>query len=140
MQELLTFLSNHLPLTVAVIIVFVLAIGVEGLRARRNVFLIRPTRAVSLINRENAVVIDIRANEAYGKGHIIDAIPMTLQEIKTPSKKLEKFRTRPIIMVGEGSEPQKIAEQLLKQGYQAYSLSGGMRAWQEEQLPLVKDK
>lgn len=140
MQDFMTFLSHHPMLSLAVAVVFVLVTFVELTRARRNVFNVTPVRAVHLINRENAAVIDLRANEHYRKGHVIDAIPMTIQEIKETPKKLEKFRSRPIIMVDEtGNETQKIATLLLKQGYNAFSLAGGMRAWNEAQLPLVRE-
>lgn len=140
MQELTTFLSHHPLLSLAVIIVFILVAFIEFMRARRNVFNITPARAVQLMNRENAVVIDIRPNDIYRKGHIIDAVSLTVQEMQESPKKLEKFRIRPIIIVCHlGSESQKIAARLLKQGYNAYSLAGGMRAWNEGQMPVVKE-
>lgn len=140
MQDLTTFLSEHPILSLAVVVVFILVAVVELIRAKRNMFNIPPSRVIQLINRENAVVIDFRPNENYRKGHIIDALTMTTQEIAETPKKLEKFRTRPIVLVGNSAnESQKIAAGLLKQGYNAYSLAGGMRAWNEGQHPLVKE-
>jgi rhodanese-related sulfurtransferase len=140
MQDFITFLSHHPLLSAAVVIVFVLVTVVELIRVKRNTFNITPGRAVQLINRENAAVIDLRPTENYRKGHIIDAVSMTVQELKETPKKLEKLKNRPIILVGEaGSETQKIAALLLKQGYNAFSLAGGMRAWNEAELPLIKE-
>jgi len=52
---------------------------------------------------------------------------------------LEKFKSKPIIVVdNSGFESQKIASFLLKQGYTAYSLNGGMRAWATAQMPIIK--
>ncbi len=140
MQELTTFFSHHLLLSLAAAAIFVLIVIIETIRAKRNVFNVTPTQAIQLINRENAVVLDIRPKDAYRLGHIIDAISFTTQEITGTSKKLEKFKIRPIIIVATvGSESQKIAALLLKRGYNAYSLTGGMRAWNEGQLPLIKE-
>ena len=111
---------------------------IEFIRAKRNVFNISPAQVTQLINRENAIVVDIRQNEIYRKSHIIDAQSINPKDILQNHKKLEKFKGRPIIIVANATnESQKIAALLLKHGYNAYSLSGGMRAWGEAQMPLV---
>jgi rhodanese-related sulfurtransferase len=107
---------------------------------KRNNFRITATQAVQLINRQNAAIIDIRATDSFRKGHIIDAVSLTSKEIMDGSKKIEKFKNKPVIIVcNAGIESQKIAALLLKQGYNAFSLSGGIRAWSEAELPLVKE-
>lgn len=141
MQELTTFITHHTGLSLATIGVLVVLMLLEFMRAKRNAFNIGPAQVTQLINRHHAVVLDIRSNDAYRKGHIIDAQLIASQEIKQPSKKLEKFKNRPIIIISSANnESQKIAASLLKQGYNAYSLSGGMRAWLEAQMPLVRDE
>lgn len=139
MQELTTFINLHPTLAIAALIVLILIMCVEFLRAKRNTFSINATQLTQKINHENAVVIDVRPREIYLKGHIIDAHSMTPAEIRENTKKLEKFKAKPIIVVcATGVESQKIAALLLKRGYNAYSLSGGIRAWIEAQMPLVK--
>jgi rhodanese-related sulfurtransferase len=140
MQDLTTFIANHPFLSLATAVIFVLLMVVELIRARGKVFNITPAEATQKINHDNAVVIDIRPNDAYRQGHIISAYSMLPQEIKDNPKKLEKFRARTIILVCQtGNESQKIAALLLKQGYNAYSLASGMRAWSEAQMPVVKE-
>lgn len=140
MQEISTFITSHSLLSIATIIVLLLVMVIEFTRARRNVFNINPGQVTRLINHENALVIDIRQNEVYRKGHIIDANSMNPKDLHQNPKKLEKFKNRPIIVVSNATtESQKIAALLLKHGYNAYSLNGGMRAWSEAQMPLVKE-
>lgn len=140
MQDLVTFLSNHTVLTTAMVIVLVLLFIVEFLRARRATFTLSPTQATQKINHENAVVIDMRSNEAFRKGHIIDSYSMSADDMKKNPKKLEKFRAKPLILVCNlGTESQKMAPQLIKQGYNTYTINGGIRAWAEAQMPLVKE-
>lgn len=140
MQDLTSFIINHPLLNLAGGIVLILLIILEFIRSRRNAFNISPTQVTQLINRENAVVIDIRPQDAFRDGHVIDALSISRQDILQNPKKLEKFRARPLIIVANASsESQKIAALLLKQGYNAYSLSGGIRAWNEAQMPLVKE-
>lgn len=140
MQEISTFISNHLALSIGALIVLLFIMGIELIRAKRGAIKISSARATQLINHDNAVVIDIRPTEAYRKGHIIDAQSITASEIINNSKKLEKFKSRPIILVcAAGIESQKIATLLLKRDYNVYSLSGGIRGWMDAQMPLVKE-
>lgn len=139
MQDFTVFLSLHPYLTTAFIVVLVLVFLLEWIRARRNVFNLTSARVTHLLNRENAVVIDIRPQEVFKSGHILNSQSLKADEIKQNPKKLEKFRGNPIIIVAAGgNEAQKLAAFLLKNGYNAYSLAGGIPAWIEAQLPLVK--
>jgi rhodanese-related sulfurtransferase len=140
MQDLINFITQHMALSYAFAAALVLLMIVEYLRLKRNNFLIATTDVIQLINRNNAVVLDIRPNEQYRKGHIIDAISLSSKDILSAPSKIEKYRAKPIIIVCQsGIESQKIAPQLLKQGYNAYSLSGGIRTWTEANMPLVKE-
>jgi rhodanese-related sulfurtransferase len=139
MQDLSLFISNHLALTYAFAFALILLMVVEFLRVRRMTYRIDVKDAIQLINRKNAVIIDIRAPDLYRTGHIIDAISMTPRDILENPKKVEKFKSKPMIVVCLGGvESQKVAAFLLKEGYNAFSLSGGIRAWSEAELPLVK--
>jgi rhodanese-related sulfurtransferase len=140
MQDLVQFLSNHSYLTTAVIAVFVLVTLVELLRAKRNTSQLRPSEAVQMINRQNAIVIDARSQDQYRKGHIIDAQWITNQELTASNKKLAKYKSKPLIVVcHSGTESQKIAARLMKEGYNACALAGGMRSWYDAQLPVIKE-
>ena len=135
MQDLFTFMTHHLALSYSLAIVLFLLAVVEFMRLKRNNFRINTTQAVHLINRQNAVIIDIRSNELFRKGHIIDAASVTAKEIMDGGKKIEKYKNKPVIIVcNSGMESQKIAASLLKRGYNAYSLSGGIRAWSDAEF------
>lgn len=139
MQDLTTFIANHMGLTYAFAIVVILLFIVEILRSRRNAFNIDVPQAVHLMNRENAVVIDIRPAEQFQKGHILDAMPLPASDMAKSAQKLEKFRKKPLIIVCQsGIQSQKIAALLIKQGYNTYSLAGGLRAWSEANMPITK--
>lgn len=139
MQEIIGFVNQHLALSGAFVVIFVLVTIIELLRGKRNTFNLSPSEAIQKINHDNAIVIDIRANEAYSKGHIINAESMTTSELMATNKKTTKLKGKTLIIVcGAGVESQKVAAKLLKQGYNAYSLAGGLRAWLAAQMPLVK--
>lgn len=140
MQDITTFISNHAILFFAACIVIIILLIVEALRAKRGGFNISPLKTTQLINHENAVVIDIRSADAFQSGHIIDALSMQASEVTKLNKKFEKLKAKPIIIVCNGGiESQKIATFLLKNGYNAYSLAGGMRSWLSAQMPIVKE-
>lgn len=141
MQEVLLFLSAHGVLVSALVVVIVLLVMVEIFKLKQRAHGVTPAQAVLLINRQHAAVIDIRNAEAYGRSHIIDAQSFPLDQFQTQIKKLEKYKNKPVLIVCDaGLEANKIAAKLLKQGYQAFALSGGLRAWMEADLPLAKGK
>ena len=128
-----------MALTYAFAIALILLLFIELLRAKRNNFKVNHKEAVQLINREHAAVIDIRPLDAYRGGHIIDSVSLPSSELLTSTKRIEKYRTKPLIIVCQaGIESQKIAATLAKQGYNVRTLTGGLRAWSEADLPLVK--
>lgn len=139
MQDLTNFIAAHMGLAYSfVAIVFLLCI-VEILRAKRKTVSIDIPQAVHLINRENAVVVDIRGNESFKNGHILDALSMASKDLLQSPQKLEKYKKKPLILVCQaGNESQKIAAFLSKHGYNVYSLSGGLRAWSDASMPVVK--
>lgn len=140
MQDLNIFIANHLLACAALVAIFVLLTVVEFLRAKSKTAELTPSLATYKINREHAVVVDIRSSDAYKQGHIIDARHATADSILKNLTSLEKFKTKPIIVVGANSiESQKVAAFLKKSGYNAFSLAGGMRAWTDAQLPIIKD-
>ena len=141
MQELNTFIANHLQLSVTVAILLILLAIIESLRAQRKRHGVNPQQAIFMMNHENSLVIDLRPTEAYRNGHIIEALSMSAKEIQDNPKKIEKFKNRPLIIACQGGvESEKIAAQLRKQGYNAFSLMGGMRAWNDAQMPIIKER
>lgn len=140
MQELTIFFNNHPLLCSATIVVLILVILFEWQRTKQNLFNISPAQVTQLINREQAIVIDIRKKEAYQLGHIVHSHLYQAEDILADAKKLDKFRTQPIIIIAEAKhDGQKVAAFLLKNGYNAFSLAGGISAWKEAQMPLVKE-
>ena len=139
MQEVTVFIQQHWLLSLALVLVFIAIVILELIKAQRQTWQINPGQLTQLINRENAVIIDTRPGDTFSKGHIVDAISSPIQDLKDPIKKMEKYRAKPIALVCEtGLGSQKVAALLKKAGYNVYSLKGGMRAWQDAGMPIVK--
>jgi rhodanese-related sulfurtransferase len=96
--------------------------------------------AVQLMNRRDAVVLDLRDTGEYAAGHISNARHFPQAQLAERIKELEKFKARPIIVsCASGSRAPAAAAELRKQGFtEAFALRGGVAAWQQAGLPLEK--
>ncbi|MBY4946154.1 rhodanese-like domain-containing protein [Cupriavidus respiraculi] len=101
---------------------------------------VNPAAATQLINRRGAVVVDIRDTAEYTKGHLPQARSAPLQELSARAAGLAKDKGAPIIVVCQTGQRSAKAHAALKEaGYgEVYSLEGGVTAWQQAGLPLVK--
>lgn len=139
MQDIFLFIQHHPVLSVAFVVVLLALMILEFIKLRRGTQEITPQQAIFLINHENAAVVDVRSLDVFITGHIVDAISLPLSELETKQKKLEKFKSKPIVIVcATGIESSTAAAMLIKHGFDARVLAGGLRRWKEADLPLIK--
>ena len=95
-------------------------------------------QATQLINREDALVVDVREPGEYDAGHVLGAKNHPLARLE--SGELGKRKNQPVIVYCDGgARAQKAAALLRKQGYEkVVNLSGGLGAWQQAGLPVEK--
>ena len=96
--------------------------------------------ATHLINREDAVVIDVREASEYAKGHILGARGVPLAELERRVTELAKFKSRPVILACEsGGRSSNAIGILRRNGFtNVHNLVGGVAAWQQAGLPVEK--
>ena len=143
MQQYIDFFSNHPILTAIWVVLFVMLIGSWLKSLFSPIKQVTPTELTMQVNRSNAVVVDIRAEADFNKGHITGAKHLPLADIeKQQVATLEKHKAEPIILVCQaGMSAQKAAASLLKQGFSTvFVLQGGMSSWTGASLPVVKAK
>ena len=99
---------------------------------------VNTAEATHLINREDALVVDVRDPGEYGAGHILGAKNVPLSRLDEGD--LAKRKERPVIVYCDGSErSSKAVAALKKQGFtRVVNLSGGLKAWQQAGLPIEK--
>jgi len=97
--------------------------------------------AVQLINRKDAVIVDVREPNEFKTGRIPHARNIPVDRMSERVKELEKLKTKPLLLVCQtGSRSAQACAGLLKDGFaQAVALSGGMAAWQQAGMPVEKD-
>ena len=138
MQNFILFVHDHILISSALVMVFGLLIAIEWIKQKRSTEQLTPAVATQRLNREDAVVVDIRSTDLFTQGHIINAI--SLPVVNSDSiKKLNAFKTQLLIIADStGAESSKAAEIILRAGFKITTLAGGMRAWKEAGMPIVK--
>lgn len=138
MEQLNQFILNHWQLCAAFFAILLMIYINEWFTQKRSAIALSPQMAVEKINHEDAVVIDIRDQEAFSNGHIIKAVRASASDFDQP--RMSKYKDKPIILVcPRGQQTPALANQLKSQGFsKAMVLTGGMAAWQTAGLPLVK--
>ena len=103
---------------------------------------LRPAELTALINRENALVVDLSAGADFDKGHIAGSRNVAPSQFDPESKLLSPAKALPVVMVcRNGQASADAAKRLKKAGFkQVYWLDGGIGAWQSADLPLVKGR
>jgi rhodanese-related sulfurtransferase len=136
---LLKFVTEHIFL-VALAVVSGTMLVWPAIRRGTGGSSISTLQATLLINQQNALVLDVRDAAEYENGHVLNARHVAAGELPERSAEIEKYKTKPVIVVCEsGNRSEKAAAALRKQGFgQVYSLSGGMAAWKQAGLPLEK--
>lgn len=99
-----------------------------------------PAETVQLINRRDAVVVDVRDAAEYKSGHITNARHIPEAEIESRMKELERVKAKPIIVsCARGNRSMSVANRLRGLGFaEVFSLRGGIAAWQQANMPLEK--
>ena len=138
MTQLFEFMGNH-PVLFGIFFAILGALlwTIFGTAASKK---ISPAAATRLINDEDAVVLDVRGEGEFNEGHIVNALHIPLTYLADRVDKLEKYRNRPIIPVCRTGQQASVAcRELRKSGFEkVHSVSGGILAWQEANLPLTK--
>lgn len=139
MPQLIEFVVNHWLLFLALGIISGLLVHnvLHGNRGSLDAF-----QATQLINREGAVVVDVRPTADFTQGHIINAINIPINGFKNQIGTLHKYRDQPVVVnCRSGSQSAIACSQLRKEGFQnVYNLRGGILAWQAANLPLTRKR
>ena len=141
MQEYIDFISNNPMLSIAWVVIAAMLIHSTVKAKLSKLTNVNPQEATLLINKQDAVVVDIRTTEEFKNGHIVNAKNVTLSQIDEGKlAAIENLKHRPIIVVcASGTRSTGAGEKLVKAGFeQVNNLSLGMSAWTSANLPTTR--
>jgi rhodanese-related sulfurtransferase len=97
-------------------------------------------QATQMINQKDAVVIDIRDQAEYSRGHIANAKSYPSKVLDERRAEIEKLKSQPVIVSCDtGQRAGSAAEKLRGFGLsEVYVLTGGLNAWRDAGLPVSK--
>jgi rhodanese-related sulfurtransferase len=97
-------------------------------------------QATQMINREDALVLDVREAAEYAKGHILGAKNVPLAELERRAGEFDKHKSKPVIVTCDsGSRATRAIGALKGRGFaHVVNLAGGYGAWQQAGLPVEK--
>ena len=142
LQRLPEFLGNHISLTLGFIGVLIALLVTETQRLTRGYKALTPAGLTQLINRDNALLVDLSSQQDFEKGHIPGARHVAPNQFDPESKDLAKVRELPVALVCRtGQASAAAAQRLRKAGFsKVFWLEGGLAAWSQAQMPLAKGR
>ncbi|MGE8100371.1 rhodanese-like domain-containing protein [Pseudomonas fluorescens] len=134
--HLIEFATNHYLLVGIFVVLLALLIAREMSRGGRS---LSTAELTALVNKDQGVVVDIRPSKDFAAGHIVGALNIPQDKLTARVGELEKHKAKTIILVDAlGQHSGTHARELLKSGFIAAKLSGGISSWKADNLPLVK--
>lgn len=139
MADFIQFVIKHWELWLALSIVVLLILRLELRATVRGVHMLTAEQVVHMMNQEEAVVVDLRSQTEFDKGHIISAIHVPFSELAQSIKKLAKYKLRPVILLANNQQALQAGMLLKKQEFSYLAvLKGGMATWLTANLPIKK--
>ncbi|HAI94082.1 MAG TPA: rhodanese-like domain-containing protein [Xanthomonadaceae bacterium] len=141
--DLLAFAGRNPILSLALAGLTVAIVANEVATLLRGYKALKPAELTALMNTiEDAVVVDISPSADFEKGHIAGSRNVQASQFGPEHKLVAAARQKPVVVVcRSGMTAQGAAKKLKKAGFeQVYVLDGGVAAWRQAELPLVKGR
>lgn len=141
-ERLPEFIGAHPILAMGFVAVTLALVMNELSRFTQGFKMVSPAQLTQLINRENALVVDVSPINDFEKGHIVGSKPVAMSQFDPENKLLAKVKELPVAVVcRNGMQSTQAAKRLVKAGFtKVYQLDGGIGAWQSAELPLAKGR
>lgn len=134
------FILNNLWLVVAAAVSGVMLIWPLMARMFTGIQEVDTVEAVQLINRRDALVLDVREQSEYATGHISNSRHIPLGALPNRLREVEKYKKKPVLVIcRSGHRSAGACGMLRKQGFgEVRALKGGIQAWEEAKLPVER--
>ena len=135
MQNLFAFILQHWALCGMLLLMILLLLHSQYQTEGGG---ISAQNLIKQMNAGHVSLIDLRGASAFDQGHIISSICIkaNLESIKQHIKATSKKTW--VLVCEDGRVSLKHSKMLIQNGLKVTSLTGGMIAWREENLPLLR--
>ena len=142
MDQYIEFVTNHYMLAFSLVCVIFLLIQDLLSNSFNKYQNISPLVAVTKMNVEDIVVIDVRDATEYQKSHIENAINLPLGSLEEKLNSLDKYRKQTLLVNCQtGARSVSACKLLTKAGFdKVYNLLGGIQSWEDYKLPIKSNK
>lgn len=146
MSDVVFFVKSNLLLSGAWVVVACALLAVYLKESLHGAKKLSVSDLTSMINNENAVVIDLRTEKEFNNGHVTGAINFASSDVNNLSlleKKINGFTkgdaSQPIVLIcKEGLKSKQEAYKLKVKGIASMCyLNGGMASWTAEGMPVI---
>ncbi len=97
-------------------------------------------KLVDMVNREEAVVVDLRDKKEFDQGHLVGSLNVPYSALETRVDELARYKERPLVLICRMGQHAGTAGTILrKKGFANVSrLTGGFMEWRNQNLPVVR--
>lgn len=141
MEQLSEFIVNNLILFAALFGVMVMLIKAElDHQANKGTFITPPMAIRLMNNQDDALILDLRTSADYKGGHIKGAKSSPLADFAKSVETFSSYKDKPVLVYcNSGNTAMRAIKLLKKAGFEKINnLDGGIAAWKEANMPLVK--
>ena len=141
LESLVAFAGRHYILSALFVLCLVMLIYTQIRIMLSPVKAISSGKATDLINNANAVPVDLRTDKGFAAGHITGAVNLPVKLVNEGNfGAIDRYRNVPLVIVDQsGVSSFDAARTIRKAGFpEVYALAGGIGAWTDERMPLVK--
>lgn len=136
LAHFIEFATNHYVLTGIFAVLLVLLLITELRKGGKS---LSSRELTALVNAEQGIVLDVRNHKEFSAGHIVDSLNIPYDKLAARMAELEKYKSKTIIVVDAmGQQAGTVARDLMKAGFSAAKLAGGISSWRGDNLPVVK--
>ena len=140
MDKIPEFVMNHPELFVALAIIVAIMTAGPLFARMQGLNPIDPSKALGLMNHQDALILDVREDKEFEQGHILGSKHLPLSRLDEGLKGLKADKSKPVVVVcNSGARSKSVCSKLNKLEYASvHNLTGGVMAWKSANLPLTK--
>ncbi len=138
LQQIIEFSTNNLMLVVSFLALSGFILFTEFRKLTQKFTTVGPSAAISIINKNKTMLLDVREMNEIKSGMLIDAIHIPLSGIGKRISELDKYKDDAVVVYcRSGNRSGSVCRTLSGRGFeQVYNLAGGIMAWEDAHLPV----